>query len=124
MSDTEEVDKITSGFKSLKLRRKSIEIDVSELVRNKVLPTKSADLQRQEKYFNEFEKEIEIIDQKSDDARKQIDDYTKLLNNMNAFFNNELTIDMDVHEHRELSAFLKEHVSNNLNYILPHSIIV
>ena len=111
MSDTEEVEKVNSGFKSLKLRRKSIEIDVSELVRNKVLPTKSADLQRQEKYFNEFEKEIEANDQKSDDARKQIENYTQILSNMQAYLNNELTIDMDLHEHRELTAFMKTHVS-------------
>ena len=81
------------------------------MVRNNILPTKSADLQRQEKYFNEFEKEIIANDQKSDEARKEIENYTRIQANMQAYFNNELTINMDLHEHRELSAFLKLHVS-------------
>ena len=109
MSDTEEVEK-TSSTTHKRLRRKSLEIDVSELVRNNVIQTKSNDLKRQEKYYNEFEKEIIDNDAKSDAVLKELENYTTLDKNMQAYFAGDLTIDMDIHEHRELTAFLKEHV--------------
>ena len=110
MSDTEEVEKSSSSTHK-RLRRKSLEIDVSELVRNNVLQTKSNDLKRQEKYYNEFEKELIDNEAKSDEVLKELETYTRLDKNMQAYFAGDLNIDMDVHEHRELSAFLKEHVN-------------
>ena len=111
MSDTEEVEK-SSTSKHSRLRRKSLEIDVSELVRNNVLQTKSNDLKRQEKYYNEFEKEIIANDERSDEVQKELESYERLSKNMELYFAGDLTIDMDIHEHRELTAFLKEHVSH------------
>ena len=111
MSDTEEVDKQSRDTVSKRLRRKSIEMDVSELVRNNVIQTKSNELKRQERYVAEFDKEMAIIDSKSEEARSELQHYETLQTNMKAYFADELTINMDIDEHRQLTSFLKQHVS-------------
>ena len=111
MSDTEEVDKHSRDTVSKRLRRKSIEMDVSELVRNNVIQTKSSELKRQERYVAEFDKEMATIDTKSEEARAELQHYETLQTNMNAYFADELVINMDIDEHRQLTSFLKKHVS-------------
>ena len=111
MSDTEEVDKTSRDQISKRLRRKSIEMDISELVRNNIIQTKSAELKRQERYIAEFDKEMNTIDAKSENARAELDHYEMLQTNMNAYLAGELVINMDIDEHRQLVAFMKKHVS-------------
>ena len=63
MSDQEE-EKKSSHSKSLKLKRISIEIDVSSLVRNGKLSTKSNELKRQERFLADYDKELDNIEAK------------------------------------------------------------
>ena len=111
MSDTEEVDKSSRDSVSKRLRRKSIEMDISELVRNNKIQTKSNELKRQERYLEEFDKEMAAIDSKSENAKIDLEHYETLQKNMQAYFADELVINMDIDEHRQLTAFLKTNVS-------------
>ena len=61
MSDQEEDKKFTSG-KSLKLKRISIEVDVSTLVKAGKLQTKSAELKRQERFLADYDKKLDNIE--------------------------------------------------------------
>ena len=114
MSDTEEVDKTSKDTTLKRLRRKSIEMDISELVRNNVIATKSNELKRQERYIEEFNKEMTSIDERSENARNELADYEKLQRNMNDYFNDKLVINMEEDDHRQLTAFLKTHVSQEI----------
>ena len=61
MSDHEEEKKFTAG-KSLKLKRVSIEVDVSTLVKAGKLQTKSTELKRQERFLADYDKELDNIE--------------------------------------------------------------
>ena len=112
MSDIEE-DKRNSNSKSLKLRRNSIEVDVTSLVKSGKLATKSVELSRMERHLADYNRELDSIDERSKDAEENLASYKKLKSNMDSYFENELTIDMSNDDHRKLTAFLKEHVSVN-----------
>ena len=111
MSDTEETGKSSKSTKNSKLRRKSIEMNVTELVRAKVLVSKSNELKRQERYYEEYEAEIQAIDSKREEVQQELKEYRKLQTNMNEYFADELKIDMEDDDHRNLHVFLKKHVS-------------
>ena len=61
MSDQEEEKKYSSN-KSLKLKRISIEVDVSTLVKTGKLLTKSTELKRQERFLADYDKELDNIE--------------------------------------------------------------
>ena len=111
MSDTEEVEKPAKETTAKRLRRKSLEMDISELVRNKIIPTKSADLERDEKFVEEYDDEIANIEIIRSKARDELQNYQKLKINLEAYQRNELTLDLDDGDHRALDAFVKIHVS-------------
>ena len=110
MSDIEE-EKRSSNSKSLKLRRNSIEVDVTSLVKSGKLATKSVELSRMERHLADYNRELDSIDERSKDAEENLSSYRQLQSNMDSYFGNELTIDMSNDDHRKLTAFLKEHVS-------------
>ena len=68
MSDQEE-DKKYASNKTLKLRRISIEIDVSTLVKSGKLNTKSAELKRQERFLADYDKELDNLEEKTDNSQ-------------------------------------------------------
>ena len=72
MSDQEE-DKKYSSNKTLKLKRISIEIDVSTLVRSGKLQTKSTELQRQEKFLADYDNELDILEEKRTSSQVSFD---------------------------------------------------
>ena len=109
MSDYEE-EKSTSSNKHLKLRRLSIEIEVTELVKMGKLQTKSEELKRQERFHSDYEKELNAIDAKKETVEAELERYGALKSDMDMYFANELQIDMNVDSHRQLAAFLKQHV--------------
>ena len=115
MSDYED-DKFTeqaSSSKQHKLRRLSVEIEVTELVKMGKLQTKSEELKRQERFYADYEKELNAIDAKKANVETELENYGSLKSNMDMYFANELQIDMSIDAHRQLSAFLKQHVSYN-----------
>ena len=111
MSDVEDEKRLSTSSKSLKLRRNSIEVDVTSLVKSGKLATKSVELNRMERHLADYNRELDSIDERSKDAEENLADYRKLKSNMDSYFDNELTIDMSNDDHRKLTAFLKEHVS-------------
>ena len=100
-----------SNNKHLKLRRISVEIEVTELVKSGKLQTKSEELKRQERFHADYEKELDNIDRKKESIEAELENYTTLKSNMDLYFADELQIDLSIDTHRQLSAFLKEHVS-------------
>ena len=113
MSDFEDEKPHTShtNNKHLKLRRISVEIEVTELVKTGKLQTKSDELKRQERFHADYEKELNNIDLKKESNESELENYSTLKSNMDLYFANELQIDTSIDTHRQLSAFLKEHVS-------------
>ena len=113
MSDYED-DKFTeqtSSNKQHKLRRLSIEIEVTELVKMGKLQTKSDELKRQERFYADYEKELNAIDVKKANVETELERYGALKSDMDMYFANELQIDPSIDSHRQLTAFLKQHVS-------------
>ena len=109
--DTNESYESSSKTKNHKMRRLSIEIEVTELVKSGKLQTKSDDLKRQERFYNDYDKELDLIDVKKAKSEDDLASYEQLKSNMDMYFNDELTIDMNLEQHRYLTAFLKKHVS-------------
>ena len=119
MSDIEDEKRSSTSSKSLKLRRNSIEVDVTSLVKSGKLATKSVELSRMERHLADYNRELDSIDERSKDAEENLSSYQLLQSNMDSYFQNELTIDMSNDDHRKLTAFLKEHVSiSNVKFSL------
>ena len=110
MSDVEEDTRKQTNSKSLKLRRQSIEVDVTALVKAGKLKTKSVELTRLERHLADYDKELDNIEAKSQSAEEELQSYQNLQSNMDSYFANELTMDLANDDHRELTAFLKKHV--------------
>ena len=121
MSDIEDEKRNSTSSKSLKLRRNSIEVDVTSLVKSGKLATKSVELSRMERHLADYNRELDSIDERSKDAEENLASYQLLRSNMDSYFENELTIDMSNDDHRKLTAFLKEHVSNCIYHYLGNS---
>ena len=104
----------SSESKPLKLRRLSMEIEVTELVKLGKLQSKSDDLKRKERFYASYETELEALDQRKIQLESEISKYETLKFNMEKYFANEMALDMDLEDHRLLSAFLKKHVSSKV----------
>ena len=117
MSDFEDEKSQSSSYnhKHLKLKRIAVEIEVTELVKTGKLQTKSDELKRQERFYSDYEKELNNIDSKKEYLETELEMYNNLKSNMDMYFANELTLDLTIDAHRQLSAFLKRHVSIILN---------
>ena len=116
MSDFEDEKPHSSNIKNHKFKRISVEIEVTELVKSGKLQTKSDELKRQERFSADYEKELDNIDSKKEFAENELEKYNNLKSNMDMYFADELQLDLTIDSHRELSAFLKKHVSLLTDY--------
>ena len=101
----------SSSSKSLKIKRLSIEVDVTALVESGKLLSKSKDLSQKERFLADYDRELDSIDERKKIAEQELHSYTTLQSNMDSYIANELTVDMGNDEHRAMVAFMKVHVS-------------